>query len=116
MADVFMKQGDLQPDLTFAFTDADGEAIDLTGATVELWMTPIHGTAAKIAGAACDIDSPATAGTGGYQWQAGDTDTPGGFLAEFRATWSGSPGSFPNDAYKTVAILPSLEDLDEEES
>lgn len=90
MADLFpMVEGDLEPGISLTLLDFTGAAVDLTVADsvklrfadangVELWLRDIT------------IDD-AVNGVVFYDWQAGDTDTPGYYLAEVVVTWTGSP-------------------------
>jgi hypothetical protein len=60
------------------------------------------------------VDSPAdivdpAEGTVIYDWVDGDTDTPGGYEAEWKVSFAdGGVATFPNNASETVAILDSL--------
>lgn len=90
MADLFpMVAGDLEPGLMITLLDSTGAAVDLsvadsvqlrfaTSAGVELWIRDVT------------IDD-AVNGVVFYDWQAGDTDTPGYYLGQVVVTWSGSP-------------------------
>lgn len=98
-------QGDLESQL----------ALDLTGidsipdtATVQFVMTQADGTK-RVTGAAT-IPDPVNAPTGvAYQWQAGDTDTPGVYRAVFKVLYAGSaPETFPSDDELYILIRPAL--------
>lgn len=102
MPDFWMKQGDTGPVLRRQMVDADGEPVDLTGATdVEFHMRAEGGTVATINAAADpDPDQGTYPGYIEYQWVDGDTDTAGVFEAEFQATLSdGTIVTFPNRGY-----------------
>jgi hypothetical protein len=46
-----------------------------------------------------------------YEWQAGDTDTIGKFLAEWEVTWPSpptGPATFPNDGYMKLVVKDDL--------
>ena len=52
----------------------------------------------------------ADAGTVRYDWQAGDTDLPGEYLAEWEVTdTAGLKMTFPTDAYDDVTIYADLD-------
>jgi hypothetical protein len=104
MGDTFyLKSEDTAPVLEATLTDASGEPIDLTGASVLFKMaTPRNGetvvdTSARIA--------DASAGLVRYPWAAEDTAEPGRYRAEFVVTYAdGSIETFPNVGSHDIII------------
>lgn len=106
-ADATVKQGDLLPELTAILKDADGNIVDLTGATsAEFHMVPVGGGVAKVNATATIVDPPA--GEVKYTWQGTDTDTVGDFYAEFEVTWVGKTETFPNDGHLVLRVVDDL--------
>lgn len=107
MADFTIKQGDTKPEIRATLKDANGTAINLTGATVRFHLS------AKVSGTV-KVDSPATVisaseGIVQYAWSTGDTDTAGVYNAEWEITFSdGSVQTVPNDGYDEVLIKAQL--------
>lgn len=84
-----------------------GAGQNLIGATVEMHYRPIGGGARK--GGTCNVLN-ANAGTVRYEWQAGDTDVPGSFIAEFVTTTAeGLEISFPNAGFISLLINEDVE-------
>lgn len=54
------------------------------------------------------VKSPATAGVVTYDWQAGDTDTPGEYVVEWHVTASGKRWTVPSADPVTLTIRPQL--------
>lgn len=103
MATVKLVQNDTRPALEFSVRE-DGQAVDLTGATVKFYMKDSAGSA-KLAGAACTI-TDATNGKCQYVWQAGDLDTAGTFTGEVQVTFS--DGRIQT-GYDTIALVVRAE-------
>lgn len=107
MPSFWLKQGDTGPVLRKQMLDADGAAVDLTGATdVEFHMRPEGGTTATV-NAAADPDPDQGANTGyiEYQWVEADTATAGTFEAEFQATLAdGTTITWPNRGYMLIVV------------
>lgn len=107
-ADFFLKQGDTTPPLVSTLKDADGAAVDLTGADVRFIMTPRGETEPTTDGVA-DIDADPESGVVSYQWMEGDTETAGLYDAEFEVTFVDySVQTFPNSGYVRIQILRQL--------
>lgn len=85
-ADFYIVEGDTKPDLVKQLLDADGEAIDVTGATVRFSMSR-NGTVV-VDNASCTVD---VAGEGRvrYEWETADTASPGACVGEFEVTYAG---------------------------
>lgn len=108
--DYFLKKGDLEPAFTRTLESVDGEAVDLTGATVVFLMTK-RGESSPTIEAEAEIEDPETAGEVTYVWAEGDTDAPGDYDAEFQVTFAdGRPQTFPNADYLHVRIMRDLSD------
>ena len=101
-----IKQNDTSPAIQATLKDADGNAVNLTGASVQFHMKDQTGT--------LKVDSAMTIqnATGGivtYDWQSGDTDTVGNYSAEFEVTYSDSSvETFPNGSNVGISIRAEL--------
>lgn len=105
MADFYIGQGDTASTLLVTLRDANGNAVNITGATVHIDVTPIHG-GTKVVDAAATIVN-AAGGQVSYTFTAPQTATPGDYLATFTVTFSGGAvESFPNAGYYLVTINP----------
>lgn len=104
----YLKQNDTSPTLDAILTDADGNVVDVTGASVQFHMQKIGAATLKIDSAASVIDG--AAGHVRYTLQAGDTDTPGSYKAEYEVTFlDGSIETFKNTPDQLrVVITPEL--------
>ena len=103
MADFYIGQGDTASTLLVTLRDANGNAVNITGASVHIDVTPIHG-GAKIVDAAATI-TDATNGVVSYTFTAPQTATPGDYLATFTVTFGGGAiESFPNAGYYLITI------------
>lgn len=106
--DFHIKSGDTTPVITATLTDANGAAVNLTGATVRFVMKKGGTATPKVAAAATVVS--AVAGTVSYTWTGANTDTPGIYSACWEVTFSGGTiQTFPNAGYTSVAILPDLD-------
>lgn len=103
--DLFMKQGDLLPELTATLEDALG-VVNLTGASVVFTMRPVGSTTPKVNGSASIISAPD--GTVKYTWSGTDTDTVGDYHGEFEATFGIKKMTFPNDRHLFIRIVDDL--------
>lgn len=103
----YIKQNDTGPAMLATLQDANGNAINLMGATVRFHMRAIGGNQVK-------VDEPATlvtplSGIVRYNWVAADTDTVGTYQAEFEVTYAdASIETFPNDGYIVVRIIDDI--------
>ncbi len=108
-SDFVIKQGNLLPVIEATLTDADGAAVDLTGATVKLVMRLVDADVATInASATPDPDQVAHKGVVRYVWQDGDTDVPGVYRAEWVGEFAAKPETFPNGSALVVKIAAAL--------
>lgn len=108
MTTVYMKQNDTAPALTATLKDADGVAIDLTGATVVFNMRQRSDSSVKVNRGAVTL-VVAASGQVKYPWQAGDTDTVGVFDGEFEITHADTTvQTVPSKDYIKVVIKDDL--------
>ena len=106
MADFFIKQNDTTPILQATLKDADGNAVDLTGATVRFHMADAAFNS-KVDAAGTVHDAPN--GVVRYEWQADDTDTAGEFIAEWEVTYADNEvESFPSEYYLEIKVGQEL--------
>lgn len=108
MATFRIKRNDRLPEIMAICLDADGDAVDLTGAvSVAFHMKDTQGGVPKV-NAAGTIVTPA-AGIVKYAWGATDTDTTGSYNAEFEVTFTASrTETFPNAENIVITIIDDL--------
>ena len=107
MADWSMKAHDRLPSIQATLTSG-GTPVDLTGATVNFIMVPTKGTTPMVDAAAVIVN--ATSGVVRYDWQTGDTATPGTYQAEWQITFSdGRKQTAPTLTYHSISILADLD-------
>lgn len=92
----------------------DGDVISLTGSTVVFFMDNQDGgdalTGACSLVSTTDPDTGASIKAARYAWQAGDTDTPGLYYAQWRITnGTGQVETVPDAGYDTIRIQARLE-------
>lgn len=108
MADFTLKTGDTAPSLVVTLNDTKGAVIDLTGATVVFTMRRVPTEIPVFSNRSATVLSIPNRLVE-YAWQAGDTDTPGHYLGEFKVTYAnGKPGRFPSSRYISIEIMESL--------
>ena len=104
---MMMDKGDLAPALEIDCTSAVGVP-DFSTATSVLVICRKEGDSVALFSRA-----PTSATSGGvvtYNWQVGDTDTPGRLLFQVEATWSGGKKQhFPAVGYLPVDIQDTLD-------
>jgi len=105
MADFYINQGDTSPSLVATLKGSNGQAKDLTNATVvfKVGTDPdnliVNKTVTPFA---------ASGGIMVYDWESGETDTAGTYLFEFEVTYSdNTKETFPNDDQLFIAIKPN---------
>lgn len=109
MADLVIKEGDTAPALRATFVHQNGMPVNLAGATVTVTIRSQASGPVLVAAAPAAIVGPPADGTVEYEWQAGDTDTPGLYNAEWEVTWaSGDTQTFPSDGYTVIEISADL--------
>jgi L-aminopeptidase/D-esterase-like protein len=107
MTTVTVKQGDTSPIIQNTLTDADGNAVDVTGATIRFHMFDRRTGEESIDAAGAIVT--ATSGIVKYTWQAGDTATVGAYNYEWEVTYSDATvGTFPTSGYNLVIIEDDL--------
>ena len=100
----YVKKDNRLPRLERTLQDANGAAINLTGATVRLHQKAPGASTPK-------IDQPATVddavnGKVGYDWAAADVDTLGFYHDEWEVIFaSGKKQNFPNDRKGFLVII-----------
>ena len=103
----YVKQNDTSPAMLATLQDADGNAINLTAASVRFHMRPIGG-GQVVVDAAATIVTPLE-GLVRYNWIAADTVTIGSYQAEFEVTYADANiETFPNDGYIRVEIIDDI--------
>ena len=108
MSTFLIGQGDTRPAMKPTLTDLNGNAVDLTGATVQFLMQPIAGGLLTVNRAATVLP-PATAGNVEVDWLAGDTAIAGSYRIRFVVTFApGQIESFPNATFDRVVVSPGL--------
>ena len=106
MADYYFVQNDTYPPISGVCADEHGNPIDLTGSSVRFHMRH-KDTDELVVDSAALIDT-ASAGEVVYDWNIGDTATPGAFSAEFEVTYpDGGVETFPTDALE-IYIRPEV--------
>jgi|TARA_R110000803_G_scaffold59993_1_gene119036 hypothetical protein len=101
-----IKQNDTSPSISVELKDADNSAINLTGASVKIFVKSLGGTL-KVNSTMVIVN--ASLGTIRYDWQAADTDTFGTYAIEFQATYSdGSIETFPNTGSIAMTVVKEL--------
>jgi hypothetical protein len=106
MSDFCYKQGDTLPEIQATLKDADGVAVDLTGAAVMFHLRRWASTEVLIEEEA-EIVSPATSGVVKYTLTEDDIAllTYGLHPMEFEVTFSDeSVLTFPNDSHLTLMV------------
>jgi len=103
----FVKQNDTSPAMLATLQDADGNAVNISAASVRFHMRVIRSRDTKVDQAADIVDGQL--GQTRYDWSAEDTDTIGSYQAEFEVTYAdGSIETFPNDGYIRVDIIDDI--------
>jgi hypothetical protein len=103
-----VKRNDTGSTITATLTDAGGNAVDLSGATVKFTMTPDGSTTPKVNKQGATIVTAAS-GIVRYTWQAGDLDTAGPFRAEWEVTFGGGAvQTYPGTGYLRVYVGTDL--------
>ncbi len=107
MAELIIKRGDTLPIIEATLYDQEGEVLDLSGATVMLYVVSTDELTTLVSAACTIVDAPN--GVVRYVWQAGDTDILGKYDFEFEVTFSGGGiATVPNDGYNSLRIIKDL--------
>ena len=108
LTDFYLKRGDTREPLQVICQDANGNAIDLTGASAKFNMKNGSGSLVVNDSTHCTIVTAAS-GIVKYQWQTADTATAGDYTAEFQLTFGdGRILTFPNTTNLNVHIIADL--------
>lgn len=111
LPDFYIKTGDTTSSIAAILTDDDGDAVDISGATVRFHMAPISGATTPVINASANNDQSGVTNIGHvhYAWSAGQTATAGLYLAEWEVVYSsGATQTFPNAGYFLVQITEAL--------
>lgn len=114
MADAYVKRGDTAPSFRGILRDATGAAVTLTAEDgLRFVMSTQRGDPYPWIKDIVVDGTPELGDVAGevvYEWQPGDTDIEGGYIAEVEVTFEdGSKETFPNDREGfSVAIVKDL--------
>jgi hypothetical protein len=112
MADWVMKQNDTWPPLGDAVTpvvlkDDTDTPINLTGATVKLFIRKADGTGSPLSRTVTIVT--AANGTVRYEWDPADTADVGDFVMEYQITFGdGKIATVPTEGYLTLSIIDDI--------
>jgi hypothetical protein len=105
--DFYIKKDDQLPEIRATLLDADGNAVNLTGASVKFIMADKATGTVKV-DAAGVVETPAS-GIVHYAWAEADTDTAGTFKAEWEVEYGdGRLETFPNSTFLEIKITEDL--------
>lgn len=103
----YIKRNDTSPSMLATLQDANGDAADITAASVRFHLRPISSQAVTVDEEATIVT--ALDGLVRYDWQAADTATIGSYQAEFEVTYADTTvETFPNDGYIRVEIISDI--------
>lgn len=103
------KRNDTWPDVVSILKDADGNAVDLDGATVKFITKGSDGQVKTNAAATPDPDQAANKGRVTYSLTAADTDASDEYVQEWEVTFAGGQvGTFPNPGYNLFIVVDDL--------
>lgn len=106
MADFTIKQEDTSPTIKAILKKRNGDAVNLTDASVRFHLST-RALEILIDSVATILDAPN--GTVKYDWAIGDTDEPGEYFAEWEVAFSdGTVETFPNDGFILIAVMRQL--------
>lgn len=110
MADFSIKAHDQLPSIEATLTAAGDNPVDLsTAVEVRFIMRDVKLPTAKVNSPAIVVSPPVT-GKVRYDWQTGDTDTPGSYSAEWEITWlGGKKQTVPTTSYHSIDVLADLD-------
>ena len=103
----YIKRNDTSPAMLATLQDANGDAVDMTAASVRFHLRPIGSQTVTVDEAATIVT--ALEGLVRYDWQASDTSTAGSYQAEFEVTYADTTvETFPNGGYIPVEIISDI--------
>lgn len=105
---IHIKQNDRRPVAQKNLTRGSTQ-VDLSLATGVTFKMTLQGQIDMKVNAAALINDALT-GDVEYRWQAGDTDTPGTYFAEYEVVWNdGTTETFPTLGHEVVLITGDLD-------
>jgi hypothetical protein len=105
--DFYIRQNDTAPAIAYQLKDGNGNAVNLTGATVKFIMHLPGDATPKINATATITDAPT--GQVSYTFSGTNTDTIGDYLAEWQVTFgAGAVETFPNSDPLKVRVSDDL--------
>lgn len=109
--DFSIRRGDNGVPFAWTLVDADGDAVDIEGATVDFTTTPIGGGPQLFSDSAVNEQvgdgSDGSKGHVSYTWQTPETQTPGLYLANWTVIWPGAveTETFPVGGFLLVEVI-----------
>lgn len=104
---VYIKQNDTSPAITAELRDADGQPVDLSGASVRFHMRKSGQNDVVVDQSASVVDSADALVR--YAWADADTATAGVYQAEFEVTYADqSIETFPNAGFILIEITDDI--------
>ena len=102
----YIKQNDTSPSILATLADANNVPVPLTGVTVRIHIRDVAGS--LLVDRQIEIINPLE-GIVRFNWQTGDTATPGTYYAEFEVTYTDDTiETFPNNGKSVIVIKPEL--------
>jgi hypothetical protein len=114
---VYYSENDTAPDLAVILEDGDGEAVDLTGATVVIniayqrWSYYYSPYAKIVTASACVVDPDQVLNKGRITWTpgTGELSPAGQYAYTFLVTWfDGTKQTFPPNTYLPMIIKSNV--------
>jgi hypothetical protein len=105
MTDLNIVKGTYGYNITLTLTDADGTAVNLTGATIKFKMAEKDAATLKVDGNCTILD--AVGGICYYTLVSADTDTAGLYKGEIEATWT-SPAKVQTWKFSKIIMEADL--------
>jgi hypothetical protein len=103
-----LKKGDTLPVLSVLLQYSNGSPVDLTSSTVYFHMGQLSNYAPYFSGLCVVTDQ--TNGAVEYRWVgSSDTGSIGNYWGEFKANWTGSSMTLPNDHSLQIQIAEDYE-------
>ena len=106
--DFNIKRNDTLPSVSGTLLDPDGNAVNLTGATVKfIYRLSTEPRSAAVSGSVVLVDE--NNGVVRFDWTDGDTDVPGIYFAEFETTFgTGEVQTTPNTSNLILRIFDDV--------
>ena len=106
MGEFNIKSGDRLPYLRATLVDASGTPVSIALADSVFFNFKTAPGGTPWSRAANVIDAPN--GVVEYRWQAGDTNQPGEYLADFSVNFGSEEITFPNNRNIQITIFPEV--------